>query len=146
MAKVTAQQWLNKWGKNLNASSTYITDGVNAVQTAPGQLAAAAQDRMLANLTAAITSGVWAKQVSSVPLSAWKSAMINKGIPRIAQGVTSAQANKVNQVTALLSAVDSASAQANALPKGGIDQNIQRAVTFMRAMSAAAPKRQGTGG
>lgn len=142
MAHTTAAQWLTKWGKNLNAAGTYIQDGVNGVQTAPGVAAAAAQDRMLANLTAAITSGIWARQVSGVSLSSWKTAMINKGIPRISQGVTAAQSNKVAVITQLLAAVDSATAQANALPKGNIDQNIQRAVTFMRAMSAAAPKRQ----
>lgn len=143
MATLTAQQWLAKWGKNLNAASTYITDGVNGVQQAPGIAAAAAADRMLANLTLAVTSGVWAKQVSAVSLAQWKAAMINKGIPRISQGVTSAQHNKVPEITALLSAIDSAKAQSDALPKGGIDANIQRAVTFMRAMAAAAPKRQG---
>lgn len=143
MAKVTAAQWLSKWGKNLNAAGSYIQSGVNNVQTAPGVAAAAAQDRMLANLTAAITSGVWARQVSSVSLSAWKNAMINKGIPRISQGVTAATTDKVGTITALLQAVDSAASAAKAVPRGNIDQNIQRAVTFMRAMSAAAPKRQG---
>jgi hypothetical protein len=143
MARVTAQQWLDKWGQRLNASGTFITSGVQAVTEAPGAKAAAAQDRMLTNLTAAITSGLWAKQVSGVSLSSWKTAMVNKGIPRIAQGVTAAQSNKTGVITALLNAVDSAAAAANAVPKGGLDQNIQRAVTFMRAMSAAAPRKVG---
>lgn len=143
MAKVNAQQWLDKWGTRLNASGTFITNGVNSVTEAPGARAAAAQDRMLTNLTQAVTSGVWAKNVSGVSLADWKSAMLNKGVPRITQGVTAAQKNKVGVITSLLSAVDSAAAQANALPKGNIDQNIQRAVTFMRAMSAAAPKKTG---
>jgi len=141
MAKVTAAQWLEKWGQRLNASGQFITSGVNNVQTAPGVSAAAAQDRMLTNLTAAITSGVWARNVSAVSLSDWKSAMINKGVPRLSQGVTAAQKNKSQVIGQLLAAVDNAASQANALPKGGLDQNIQRAVTFMRAMSANAPKK-----
>jgi len=141
MAKVTAAQWLEKWGQRLNASGQFITSGVNNVQTAPGVTAAAAQDRMLTNLTASITSGVWARNVSAVSLADWKSAMINKGIPRVSQGVTAAQKNKTQVIGQLLAAVDNAASQANALPKGGLDQNIQRAVTFMRAMSANAPKK-----
>lgn len=143
MAKVNAAGWLDKWGQRLNASGQFIQSGVNGVQTAPGVAAAAAQDRMLTNLTQAVTSGIWARNVSGVSLQAWKDAMVNKGIPRISQGVTAAQKNKTQVITQLLSAVDSASAAARAIPKGSIDQNIQRAVTFMRAMSAAAPKKQG---
>lgn len=143
MAKVTAQQWLEKWGQRLNGSQQFITNGVNALTEAPGVKAAAAQDRMLTNLTNAITSGLWAKQVSGVSLTQWKAAMTNKGIPRIAQGVTAAQSNKVNVITALLTAVDQAAAAAHAQPKGSLEQNINRAVTFMRAMSAAAPRKTG---
>lgn len=143
MALPTAQAWLQKWGTNLNAAGTYIKNGVSAVQTAPGVSAAAASDRMLAGVTASIQNGNWQRAVSGVSLQSWQNSMINKGIPRIAQGVTQAQANKVPQITALLSAVSSAAQQANALPKGGLEQGIARATTFMRAMSAAAPSKSG---
>lgn len=142
MAKVTAAQWLDKWGTRLNAAGPYIKSGVQNVKTAPGVKAAAAQDLMLTNLTHAITSGLWAKRVSSVSLTDWQNAIINKGIPRIAQGVTAAQASKNPIITALLSAVDAAAGEANALPRGGLEQNIQRAVTFMRSMAQKAPKKQ----
>ena len=143
MAKVTAAQWLQKWGTNLNAAGAYVTSGVQRVTTAPGQTAAAAQDRMLANLTAAVTSGVWARRVSGVSLADWQSAMVNKGIPRISQGVTSAQKNKVQAVTDLLSAVDQSVASISSTPRGNLQQNIQRAVGFMTAMAANAPKKKG---
>lgn len=145
MARVNAQQYLQKWGTNLNASGQYIQSGVQRVQVAPGQSAAAAQARMLANLTAAVTNGTWAKNVSAVSLSDWQNAMTTKAIPRIAQGVTAAQKTKVGKITALLSAVDQASAAANALPKGGLEEGIARATAFMRSMSANAPKKTGAG-
>lgn len=143
MAKVTAAQWLQKWGTNLNAAGSYITAGVQRVQTAPGVAAAAAQDRMLANLTQAVTSGVWARRVSGVSLADWQGAMTTKGIPRIAQGVTAAQKNKVTAVQDLLSAVDQSVASISGTPRGNLQQNIQRAVGFMTAMSANAPKKKG---
>lgn len=142
MAKLTAQQWLQKWGTNLTASATYIKNGVNTVQTAPGVSAAAAADRMLASITQSVQSGAWAKAVSAVPLQAWKDAMINKGIPRLSQGVAGAQANKVQAVTNLLTAIDTSVASIASLPKGGLENNIARSTAFMRAMSANAPKRQ----
>lgn len=135
MAKVTAQQWLTKWGTNLNAASQYITNGVNNVQVAPGTSAAAAQDRMLANLTAAVTSGRWAKAVSGVSLADWKAAMIGKALPRIPQGVSSAQKNATQTITNLLAAVDNAAGAARAIPKGGLQQSIARASAFMTAMA-----------
>ena len=143
MAKVNAAQWLQKWGQNLNAAGTYIQNGVNAVSQAPGVAAAAAQDRMLANLTAAVTSGVWARNVAGVSLGDWKAAMVNKGLPRIAQGVTAAQKNKTTAIQDLLTAVDASVQVANATPRGNLQQNIQRAVSFMSAMSQNAPKRKG---
>jgi hypothetical protein len=142
MAKVNAQQWLQKWGNNLNAASQYITSGVNRVQTAPGVQAAAAAPTMLANLTTSVTSGAWAARVSSVSLQQWQQSMTQKGIPRIAQGVTSAQANKSTQITNFLSAVDAAVADTNATPRGNLEQNIARSAAFQRSMSARAPRKQ----
>lgn len=142
MAKLTAQQWLSKWGTNLNAASQYITQGVNRVTTAPGQQAAAAADRMLAGITQSVTSGAWAARTGAVTLPQWQSAMTSKGIPRIPQGVTQAQNTKVQSITNFLSAVDAAVADTNALPKGGLEQNIARSAAFQRSMSARAPRRQ----
>lgn len=142
MARVTAEQWVEKWGRRLSAAGADITNGVNKVTVAPGIKAAEAQDLMLARLTEAITSGVWARNVSKVSLSAWKEAMIKKGIPRIPQGVAGVKANKIANISALLDAVDKAAAEANALPKGDIEQSIARAAAFMRSMKENAPKRQ----
>lgn len=143
MARVNASQWLDKWGRRLNAAGPDIQTGVQRVTTAPGQQAAAAAQLMLQNLTQSVTDGTWAKQVSAVSLQDWQNAMINKAMPRIAQGVTAAQKNKTARITALLSAVDQASSAANALPKGGLEQSIQRATTFMRTMSSLAPRKTG---
>lgn len=143
MARVDAQGWLKKWGTNLQASGQYITAGVKAVQQAPGQAAAAAQDRMLANLTQSVTSGAWARAVSSVSLGDWQNAMINKGIPRLSQGITAAQASKVQIITQTLQVVDAAAAAANSLPRGDINASIARAAAFMTYMHSNAPKRKG---
>ena len=142
MAKVNASQWLQKWGTNLSAAAPYITNGVNRVTTAPGVAAAAQAQTMLANLTQSVTSGAWAARVSSVPLSQWQQSMIQKGIPRLQQGIATAQQSKSASVTAFLSAVDAAVADTNTLPRGGLEQNIARSSAFQRSMSARAPRKQ----
>lgn len=142
MAKVNAQQWLQKWGTNLGAASQYITSGVNRVTVAPGQQAAAASDRMLAGVTASVTSGAWGARVSAVTLPQWQQAMLQKGIPRLQTGISAAQQNKQASITTFLSAVDAAAADAHALPKGNLQQNIARSVAFQTSMSARAPRRQ----
>ncbi len=143
MAKVSAQEWLAKWGTNLNAAGSYIKAGVNKVSTAPGVAAAAAQDRMLAGITEAVSSGLWARRVAAVSLSDWQSAMINKGIAHISQGVAQAQKTKLSEIQALLSAIDTVQSSVNALPKGGLENNIARSIAWMRGMAEAAPKKRG---
>lgn len=140
MARVNATQWLDKWATNLGNSGTYITNGVNRVTVAPGQAAAAASDRMLAGVTQSVTSGKWAARVSSVSLSDWQTAMIKKGLPRIATGTAQAKVTKVQQITTLLSNVDAAVSQVQSLPKGGIAAGIARATAFMTAMHQAYAK------
>lgn len=142
MAKLTAQQWLDKWSRRLQAAGPDITAGVNRVQTAPGVAAAAAAPTMLANLTQSVTSGAWAARVASVPLQQWKDSMNNKGVSRIATGVQQAVTTKSNAISAFLSAVDAAVADANTTPRGGLEANIARSVAFQRSMANRAPKRQ----
>ncbi|SRR5258708_35299392 len=75
-----------KWKRNLDNAGQSIQDGVNAVSTAPGQKAAAAQAKMVQRWNASVTSGKWAQKTAAVPLETWKSRMIEKGIPRMQAG------------------------------------------------------------
>lgn len=131
-AKIDAQQWLTKWGSRLNAASAEIKTGVQAVTTAPGVSAAKAKDLWLANLQAAANK--WATNVAAVSLSAWQSAMVNKGIGRIAAGVTTAQQDKQGVIGNLLNVVYAGQAMVNQTPRGSIETNIQRAVSMMQYM------------
>ncbi len=140
MARKTAAQWLEKWGRNLGTAGQDIKDGVNALSVAPGEAAAAAQDRMLANLIESIQSGRWAQAVSGVSLADWKTAMIEKGIPRLSQGIAGAKRNKVAEITELLANVDAAAAAANQIPKGDINASMARANAFMLAMHESSKR------
>lgn len=140
MASMTAAEWLDKWKRRLDAASTDIQKGVDRVSVAPGQQAAAAKDRYIAGVNA--SADVWANNVGKVSLQQWKDAMKNKAVGRIAAGTAQAVQTKQGNVAAMLSAVDAAVAATNQTPRGSLEQNIQRSVTFQREMAARAPKRQ----
>lgn len=119
-----------KWKDNLIASAPSIKAGVMAVTVAPGQLAAAQADVWIQNTTAAKQK--WIDRVK-VPLDVWQSATIDKGIQRIQQGATTAQPKMVAFLTNFLPHVERGVQQMRAqLPRGGIEQNIARAVFMMR--------------
>lgn len=143
MARVTAQQLADKWGRRMQAAAPDIQAGVDRTQKDPGALAAAQKNLWAAKLADPATQNAWATNVAKVGAAGWKDAMKTKGIPRLQTGIARAQTTKIPRWTALLSAVDAATADANATPRGTLDQNLARANTFARSMSARAPKRNG---
>lgn len=120
-----------KWSTGLQNATQKITDGVNAVQTAPGAKAAAQKAVYVANVVA--NQDKWARKVGAVSLPSWKDSMITKGIPRIGQGATAAQPKFANFMTQLLPAIQSS---VNSLPpRGGLDANIARMTQHVRTMA-----------
>lgn len=136
MAKVTPAEYAEKWKRRLSGSTEDIRRGVNKVTQAPGQSAAAAQDRMLAGVNDAVTSGRWARKTAAVTLEQWKGAALEKGLGRIASGATAAESKMARTAQTLLPAVDAAAAAARSMPKGTIEDSIARAGEFMRRMRA----------
>jgi len=69
-----------------------------------------------------------------VSLQDWKTAALQKGAGRIAAGVDGASKKQVAMAEKLLANVDRAVAAANQTPRGSIEDNINRMVTFARTM------------
>lgn len=135
--RTTPEQYVEKWGRRLKGATQDVRQGAERVTEAPGMKAAKAVDLMLSRLTEAITSGLWAKQVSAVSVEEWRKALIEKGIDRIAKGVDAASPAQAEMARKLLAAVEQAAAKARALPKGSIEDSINRAGTYMREMHKA---------
>jgi len=144
VARVTADEYAEKWARRLKAAAPDITRGVERVTVAPGKKAAEAQQLMLDRLTASILDGTWAARVSGVSLEDWKQALIQKGVGRIASGVDAASPKQAAMAVKLLAAVDSAVAKVNTMPKGDIEQSIARMTTFTREMHKAKIRRPGS--
>lgn len=135
MAKMTGQQMAAKWRQNLSASTTFIQQGVQAVQDSPTEKAAASGEKMLRGITAAVQSGKWGRRLREVSLAQWKERTIQVGIPRIAQGAAASEGKFATFATRLLAFQDRLVQQVDAMPDLTLEDNINRMVTFVRGMS-----------
>ena len=140
MARVTAAQWLQDWGTGLNGAAAKIKRGVSAVNVAPGQAAAAKEQKMLNNTVAALNSGKWSRNVAAVSLGSWQDAMTNKGLANISAGVQQAQKTKQAAITKMLAETDAAVAQVANMPTDTMEQRIAKANAYMRARADLAAK------
>lgn len=130
MARVTPEQAAAKWSTRLQNSTTDMTTGVRGVTEAPG--IAAARQKTLWVQRVTNSADKWARRVSAVSLTDWQTAMIDKGIPRIAGGATAAVPKVTSFMQDFLPYVDQGVAAIKNMPKGGVEQGIARAAAMIR--------------
>ena len=135
MAKVTPQEFAEKWARRTQGATQDYIRGIDPVTEAPGVKAAEKAEKLLAELTRVINDGTWQERVSGVSLSSWKASAKDKGAGRISAGVQGAQQDVQRFATELLQAVDSASAEVNAMPDLTLEDRIQKSVAFQRRMA-----------
>ncbi len=135
MPKLTASEFAEKWARRLSAAAPDIQKGINRVDVSPTEKAASKQDKMLQKVTEAINSGKWATGLRRVTLSDWKKAAIEKGIPRISQGVTGAGAKVTDFASQLLPFQDGLQSQISSMPDLTIEDSINRMTTWVRGMA-----------
>lgn len=136
MAKLDPQSGTAKWVNNLSNATSSITDGVNKVSVAPGQLAAAQVNTWLARIQQSAQK--WANNVGAVSLASWKESMINVGIPRIAQGAQAKQSKYLAFAQKFYPYVEQGQAQVKAMPKVTLQDGINRAVAMIKHNAAYA--------
>ena len=122
--KVSAGDAATNWQNGFSQAGTKYTAGVNAVKTAPGQLAAAQQDVWAQNTAAA--------KVASVSLQQWQQAATTTGAARLATGATKGAPKMAafmqNFIPKLASVVDSLPA------RGTFEQNMQKSFAYAQAL------------
>lgn len=135
MAKLTPEQFAAKWASRLGASTQDIQNGINRITVSPTEQAANKQAKMLANLTASVNSGKWARGLRSVSLDAWRKATIEKGLPRIQQGATAAQPKMVEFANKLLPYQQALVDKINAMPDISLQDSIARMTAYINGMA-----------
>jgi hypothetical protein len=145
MARVTAEEYAEKWTRRIKGSTEDIRRGISKVSVSPTEQAAKKAELALQKIIAAFQDGTWAAQLRKVGLEDWKASAIGKGLQRIAAGVDAAAPRQVQMASSLLAAVDASVAEANATPRGDLEANITRMTTFVRGMNKRKLRRPARG-
>jgi hypothetical protein len=135
MAQLSPQALAAKWQAAVAGASAAYTAGVNAVSVNPAQSAIAAVDRWVAGIQAAAANGSYVKGLQNVTLQSWKQAAVTKGAPALATGAQVGQAKVMAAATKWQPIVQQL--VASLPPRGTVEQNINRAATFIRGMASA---------
>lgn len=122
-----------RWQQNFGAAGPRWAAGIQSVTVAPGQLAAAAQDRYLAGVQQNVQK--FASRVAAVPLQTWKDVSVQKGQGRLASGAQAGLAKYTAAIEKVLTA--QRSIIGSLPPRGTVEQNIQRSSQFQLAMHNA---------
>ena len=119
----------------MKAAVEDVRKGIDRVTESPTEKAAAKQDKMLTNLTAAVNSGKWAAGLKRVTLEDWKNKTKNVGVNRIAAGIDAAKSKVIAFADELLPHIDRGRDKIKSMPDVTLDDNINRMVAFTRHMS-----------
>lgn len=133
--RVTPEQSAQLYVDRLTAAIPRIRSGIENVTESPMDKAAASQSKMLANLTASITSGKWARNLKKVSLEQWREAFIEKGLPAIAQGVQFAQPKMVEFYRKLFIEQNRILATVHAMPDMTLQDSINRMTKWVTEMA-----------
>jgi len=135
MSKLTPAEFQDKHARRLKASVEDVRKGIDKVTENPCEKAAAAQDKMLTNLTASVNSGKWAAGLKRVDLATWKTKARDIGVNRIAAGIDGAKAKVVSFAEVLLPHIDRGQDKIKSMPSITLDDNINRMTSFCRHMA-----------
>ena len=122
-----------KWQRNLAGATESIRQGVQGTSVSPTERAAARTDAYVAGVQRAVADGKYQAGLRRVTLADWQRAMIDKGLPRVASGAAAAQGKVQEFMAEFLPFVEAGVSQINRdMPRGDLEQNIQRAAAIAR--------------
>lgn len=138
---ISAGDISDNWNKQMKASVSRIQKGIDGVTENPAELAAAKQDKMLTNLTAAVNAGRWAAGLSKVTLSGWKTTTKTKVGTNLGSGVDSAMGKRRDFDQWLVSTLNGVLPTIKDMPDGTISDSVERCRALMEHMHNNAYKK-----
>jgi len=135
MARVTPEQYYEKLSRRLKQATTDIENGVKLVTESPTLAASKKADKWINALMEARTNGRWERSLARVTLEQWKSAMLSKGIPRIASGIDNARNKTIAFAQQLLPYIDNILVQLDKMPDATLEDSINRMTFYTRQMA-----------
>ena len=140
MARVTADEFVEKHARRLKGAVDDMRRGIERVSESPTAKAASKKDKMRTNINASIDSGKWERGLRRVSTEEWKQKMINKGLGRVATGIDEAAPKVRSFASELLPYEDSLRGTIDKMPDVTLEDSINRATTWMRGMAKFSRK------
>lgn len=109
-----------------------IQAGVQRVQTAPGQLAAAKANKYLQGVNDNVQK--WATNTAAVSLESWRADMLNKGVQRVGSGAQAAQGKTAAALAPVFQYMAGVLNQVDAIDDSTPGGRDQRMLTFVQQM------------
>lgn len=131
---INAQQFAANWAQGMNNATDKMRQGAQNVKTAPGVSALNAKEKMKARWLDSVNSGKWGANVQAVTLQDWQQAYVQKGLPRIADGVRASQGKVQRFANEFLPFIQSLQQTVRAMPKVTPADSEARVLAWMRGM------------
>lgn len=128
--RVSPQQATAKWLSRIQAATQEITQGVERVQTAPGQAAAAKFQKWVTGVQESAQK--WRRNVARVSLQEWQDSMKQIGIPRVAQGAQAKQGKVERFQSEFFPYLEAGMRQVASMPDTTLEDRIAKATAMMR--------------
>ena len=135
MPKLTPQEAREKHARRLKGSLEDVRRGVTAVTKAPTQAAKAKKDKYRQRLMEALESGKWEAGLDRVDLASWQASTIEKGLPRISQGIDGAAEKVEGFYAQLFPHIEAGQREIEKMSDVTIEDSIARSTAFIRHMS-----------
>jgi hypothetical protein len=130
--KATAAEAAAAWSTGFGAAGAKYQAGINAVQVAPGQLAANQKSAYVAGVNN--SQNIWAANVAKVTLQEWKQAASTTGVQRLSTGATKGAPKFQAFATAFLPQLSSI---VGSLPaRGDFSANMNRSMQYATQLHA----------
>lgn len=123
-----------KWNRRMKQSVPDIQKGIDGVTESPMEKAVAKQDKMLANVTAAISSGKWAAQTLKVNVADWKTKTKQKVGERLGGGVDAAMGKRRQFDTYLVNTLNGVLPEIAGMPDMTIEDQVNKVRRLMTHM------------
>jgi len=123
------EQTTSRWSQGAAAGQTRFSEGVQNTTVDVVARALAAQPALLAGFNEAVTSGRWARNLSAKGTSGWKAATVAKA-GNYATGIAAGADNYSQAMQTWLPPIQSAAAQAKAMPGATLQQRLARSAAF----------------